>query len=187
MKMTMYAFDPKNLILTTEENQEVSDETQSTADPGDHPVVSIAGVDNGADQYYEDDEIYCSECYDNILHWKVNEDEERGAQQFHLNLLALLECGKTCKLCGYICSLFGDTIQKYTDDHANLPVFHIAHDAQEPWITSDGTFRAVKLTVGVYPWEYRESCPGFRSSIVTTSAGMFVFQNSYGMNSTGYS
>jgi hypothetical protein len=166
----MPASQPTSLILPAETDK-VSDGTQGPAESRVHSVVSLAHC---AGQYYENDEFYCSECYNNILHWRASDDEERGAHQFHLNILTLLECGKTCKLCAYICSLFGDTIHNYADDHSNLPIFHIAHDAPEPWITSDGTFKAVILTVGVYPWEYRESSPGFRRLTVTTSAGMVV-------------
>lgn len=158
------------------ETNKVIDGTQSPAVSRIHPVVSLADINTGADQNYEDDEHYCSDCYKHILQWRVNDDEERGAHQFHLNLLAFLECGKTCKLCAYICSLFGDSIHSYAQDHSNLPIFHIAHDALETWITSEGIFKAVILTVGVYPWEYRESSPGFRRLTVTTSAGMSVLK-----------
>lgn len=49
---------------------------------------------------------YCTECIDNVLHFKDTWSQDPVDCTLHNNVPELVACGKHCLLCGYICSLF---------------------------------------------------------------------------------
>jgi hypothetical protein len=89
--------------------------------------------------------FYCTECTKTLLSWKPNAQQfEPSASMFHRDLFELMECGKRCSLCSYICSLYkGPHLERFLSrvaEHNDKPEEELASDAANKMVYREGGF-----------------------------------------------
>jgi hypothetical protein len=128
-------------------------------------------VEGSTPQHLKDIEPYCPACYDIILHWQR---ERKATQQLHSSVAELVACGKSCKLCRYICSLYSDlNLEGILEPVQSLQSVWITQDSQESWTTSWGILKTVVITVDICSPLLGTNNLGRKILTVVTNAGTF--------------
>jgi hypothetical protein len=133
------------------------------------PAPSL--VDQSTPQHLEDIEPYCPACYDIILHWQW---EHKATQQLHSSVAELIACGKSCKLCHYIGSLYSNVhLAGILGNLQSSQGVRITQDSQESWVTIRGILKTVVMTVDVCSPTLETNSLGRKMLTVVTNAGTF--------------
>lgn len=119
----------------------------------------------------EDIEPYCHACFDTILHWQW---KRNSTKQLHSSVADLVACGKTCRLCRYICSLYETLNLEGIWGHAqSVQSVWITRESQESWVTVQRILKTVVITVDIRSPILWAHSLGQRMLTVVTDAGRF--------------
>lgn len=105
--------------------------------PNSHPaeLAKVSCYAHGVEQG-----VYCTECIENILHFKDIWSMEAVDCTPHRNINELVVCGKQCRLCSYICSLFQqwqiDKVVAWSQESSQTEVKSNHPDSQPPSLLS---------------------------------------------------